>query len=438
MDNNLKKFHNARFLEKISVVVLGLILLTSMVPLQSVTAGIPIDFDEGGNLSNTPGFSRSPQIAPSPDGAYVLWQDGPDIFFSDISNGGASFSPGKDIGNDPIGVFGGPQLAVSGDNVYSVWANVNEIKFIPSFDKGVTHDPIDLETVSNSPTDLSVNPHVGASGSDVYVVWHDFPVPPGSIFFRASSDNGLNFNPIFTPGSSGSATAKPQVASFGSDVYVVWSGKSGTANGLSFVSNDNNGNSANWSSEQDLAPGGTTKNPQIKASGNDVYVTWWEDGDIKFAFSSDNGGSFVVEDIGDSEFESTNRMAMSSSGDVYVVWRDEKGGIGDIKFRIRDSSGTWNPPLTDPPNNLSSSPGDSAEPHIAASGADVYVVWSDKSNDSGGDILFKASDSNGGSFGPGCGEPIRDGAALSTDPHVSVLGNTVFVAWKDVDSGTLL
>ena len=272
MDNNLKKFHNARFLEKISVVVLGLILLTSMVSLQSVTAGAAIDFDEEGNLSNSAGFSQSPQIAPSPDGAYVLWQDALKIFFGVISDSGASFSTGKDIGDSTSVVK--PQLSVSGDNVYSVWNDGNDnVLFIPSSNKGVTHDPLDLLILSSAPsTAKSASPHTAASGSDVYVTWQEKISGNDEILFRASSNSGVTFGSIITVGTTESTGPQPQVASFGSNVYVVWSGKSGFLNAISFVSNDNNGNSADWSSAQDLAAGGNAKNPQVKASGNDVYV----------------------------------------------------------------------------------------------------------------------------------------------------------------------
>jgi len=427
---------NIKNFEKISVVLLGVILLSSVVPLQSTSAALAIDFDKGGNLSQTSDRSQSPQIAVTPDGAVVLWRDGSDIFFGDITNSGTQFTPGNNIGDGPVVVFGGPQLAVSGDNVHSVWMDGTDIKFIPSFDKGVTHNAGDLETVSSIPsTGTSVYPHVGASGSDVYVVWEDFPFIPGDIFFRASSDNGLSFNSIFNAGSSKSAEAKPKVASFGNDVYIAWSSNSGTDGSILFRSNDNKGNVTAWSAEKDLASGGTTKNPVMVANENNVYLAWWEDGDIFSAFSSDNGANFVINDIGDSASFATPQMALSDSGDLYVVW-DQSASDGDIKFRSRDSSGTWTPTLTDPPINLSSSLGDSSEPHIAASGDDVYVVWTDKSNDSDGDILFKASDSNGANFGLGCGEPITDDASLATDAHVAALGNTVFVVWKDISGDT--
>jgi len=440
MDNNLKKFHNARFLEKISVVVLGLILLTSMVPLQSVIAGAAIDFDQEGNLSNTASASTTPQIATSPDGVYVLWQDGAKIFFGDITNSGANPNTVPNIGD---AILGNPQLSTLGDNVYSVWRDgiiPSDIKFIPSGD--ATPDPNDVLTVSNSPSVLSTSPHTAASGSNVFVTWQESLSGNDDILFRVYSEISGNFAAIFPLGNTASPEAKPQVASFDSDVYVVWSGKSGTSKAISFVSNGNNGNGV-WSSPQDLASGGTAKNPQIKASDNDVYVSWWEDGDIKFRIRDSLGNwnpplTEPPNNLGDSESASTTRMAMSSSGDVYVVWRDENGGIGDIKFRIRDSLGNWSPPLEELPHNLSSSPGDSAEPHIAASGEDVYVVWSDKTNDKddGWDILYKASDNNGGSFGPGCGEPIRvDPDIESTDPHVAVSGTDVFVVWKDNETG---
>ena len=98
--------------------------------------------------------------------------------------------------------------------------------------------------VSNN-TGFSVNPQIAVSGNNVYVTWEDTTPGNADIFFAVSNNNGVSF---------------------------------GTPINLS----NNTGNSIN---------------PQIAASGNNVYVTWHDDTpagdrDIFFAASNNNGTSF--------------------------------------------------------------------------------------------------------------------------------------------------
>ena len=83
------------------------------------------------------------------------------------------------------------------------------------------------------------------------------------------------------------------------------------------------------------------------------------------------------------------------------------------------------------PINLSNNVGNSTNPEVAASGNNVYVVWSDTNGakGEGEDIFFRSSRDNARSFG----EPINlsDNKRNSTNPEVAASGNNVYVAWAD-------
>ena len=70
----------------------------------------------------------------------------------------------------------------------------------------------------------------------------------------------------------------------------------------------------------------------------------------------------------------------------YVVWADFITGSGDIYFRRSIDGGVSFSDTI----NLSNDAGRSAEPQIAVSGSNIYVVWSDQTTTTGNaDIFFE-------------------------------------------------
>jgi len=429
-----------KLIGKISLVVIGIILVTSLLPQQSAFSLLGIAFDPNINLSSTvPDSSKTSQIDADGNDVHVLWQDGVDIFLSSSTNKGASFSAPKDLGDVSSSLKGDPTLSVSGDNVYATWRDRSDssIKFNRSVDRGETVKA-SAETLSDVASTSNRDVQIDSSNGNVYVIWRDREASSDNkILVRTSTNNGDTFNSIFElEDDTDSGDPKPQIASFGSNVYAIWS--SSTA--ISFVINDNNGNNADWSSQQLLGSGGTQFNPQITTVDNFVYVVWQEDDDIKFATSTDFGVSFVTEVIGNSGIPGTGKatpqLYSSSGGSVFVVWRDQSDGDGDIKFRTKSGAGTWDPPLTDPAKDLSANTGNSEKPQVAAVGDDVYVVWRDLTNDASGEISIRASGNGGADFGGTQNVGATSDSSTSTDPAVAaVSGDHVYVSWTDAKEG---
>jgi hypothetical protein len=82
----------------------------------------------------------------------------------------------------------------------------------------------------------------------------------------------------------------------------------------------------------------------IAASGDNVYVTWWDNKtgnwEVFFARSTDNGETF------DDTINLSNAMGRSedsniaASGDnVYVTWWDNKTGTREVYFRASTDNG---------------------------------------------------------------------------------------------------
>ena len=124
---------------------------------------------------------------------------------------------------------------------------------------------------------------------------------------------------------------------------------------------------------------GNSFEPQIAASGNNVYVTWQDDtpgnNDIFFAVSNNNGTSFGTPiNLSNNAGNSFNPQIATSGNNVYVTWQDNTPGNFDIFFAVSNNNGqTFITRI-----NFSNTLGTSSDPQIASSGNNVYVTWEDK------------------------------------------------------------
>ena len=109
---------------KILLAFLGVILLSSLTPLQSIdAAGVSIPASPI-NLSDFASTdSKTPDIASSGDNIYVVWREADDIRFDKSTDAGASFTgtPIKIGDNLDSSSAGFPKIAEEGDNIYTVW-----------------------------------------------------------------------------------------------------------------------------------------------------------------------------------------------------------------------------------------------------------------------------------------------------------------------------
>jgi hypothetical protein len=80
----------------------------------------------------------------------------------------------------------------------------------------------ELINLSNN-TGFSTNPQITAFGSNVYVVWRDNSSGNDDIYFKRSSDTGNSFNTTENLSNSNGSSIDPQITATGNNVYIVWS-----------------------------------------------------------------------------------------------------------------------------------------------------------------------------------------------------------------------
>jgi hypothetical protein len=197
---------------------------------------------------------------------------------------------------------------------------------------------------------------------------------------------------------------------------------------LTFVSTDG-GDDGPPASNTDIAKSDT---------GEHVYVVWEVEttGEIMLAASHDNGRTWGAEiNVSNTPGASKNaRVATSADGQfVHVIWQDTPGN-GDIFYaRLTDFGRTLEPSI-----NFSNTSGAScADPdcddhQLLTEGDNVYVVWVDKTTNSGGDTYFRKSNDNGATFSNNMNLSAGTGQSFqsSRDPDMAAKGDNVVVTWR--------
>ncbi|HMK32253.1 MAG TPA: hypothetical protein VK431_01375, partial [Nitrosopumilaceae archaeon] len=332
------------------------------------------------------GDSILPQMIVSGNDVYVLWNDNATgkygVFLTKSTDGGTNFGAPVNISKN-IGSSGSPQFAVSGNDVYVVWqaqaTGKYQILFAKSTDGGATFTtPVNI---SNNLGDSSF-PKVLASGNQIYVVW-------------AFSITGKDYDILFSKSTDGGAT---------------------------FTTPVNLSNTV-----------GDTGLPQMILSGNNIYITWENDGlgnfDIFVAKSTDSGNTFAAPvNVSNDSKSSGAPQIIASGNDVYVVWMDDTPGNYDVFVaKSTDNASTFGKPV-----NVSNNTSDSGYQQMAIYKNNLYVAWTDTISNSNYDVLFSKSTDGGATFTTPVN--VSKNAGASGWPQIAVSGN-IYVMWEDTTAG---
>ncbi|HLN34985.1 MAG TPA: hypothetical protein VK250_06850, partial [Nitrososphaeraceae archaeon] len=261
----------------------------------------------------------------------------------------------------------------------------------------------------NNAGESDLFPQMLVSGNNVYIAWNDESNGGDrDVFFRASNNNGLTFNPVIDLSNNNGFSFLQQMLASANNVYVIWTDNSnGGDDDLFFRVSNNNG--LTFNPVIDLSDNdGDTGGSQMLVSGDNVYVVWVDrevnlgDYSVLFRISNNNGLTFnpVVILTSNSQIELDFQEMIVLGNNVYVLWQDEEGlhqaGDSEIYFTVSNNNGLTFNPVT----NLSDNDGISTRADMIISGKNVYVVWEDESNGGDRDVFFRASNNNGQTFNP--------------------------------------
>lgn len=314
-----------------------------------------------------PGNQTTPAIAVDANGdIYLVWCDtrngrrNPDLYFAKSTDGGVSFGPNVRV--DDTGSFHSSQLfpSIAVDsigNIYVVWydnRNGNcDIYFAASTNGGASFSSNVRVDDTGENISAQANPVIAVDASgDIYVVWHDKRNKDFDIYFAKSTDGGYSFgaNAMVSHGRRDQLGPAVGVDAAG-NIYVAWHDCRRKDYDIYFAKSTDGGDTF----EEDIRVDDTGKSigyqhsPAMAVRPNGtVYVAWHDERngnyDIYATKSADGGSSFMpnvrVDDMVRSTCEQTKAaIAVSTTGSVYVVWRDCRDGNLGIYF----SKGTFTP-----------------------------------------------------------------------------------------------
>ena len=220
----------------------------------------------------------------------------------------------------------------------------------------------------------------------------------------------------------------PQIDASGNNVYTVWRDFSGGDADTFFKRSATSGDS--FLGTKDLSNGkdGDAENQRIAKEGNNVYVVWSEDGDVFFKRSTNNGASFgsTINLSNDDNGSGSPEIAVAGDN-VYVVWVDgtSVNGVDQSQLFFKRS--------TNDGASFSSVKkidfrAESLDPRIAAAGNNVYIVFVGGSEDDE-EVFFTRSTDKGSSFSEVIS--INNNDELSSLGDIAAKGNNVYIVWQD-------
>jgi hypothetical protein len=301
---------------------------------------------------------RNPAMAIAPDGNIsVVWEEyevhgSPSICFAMSSDGGATFSENMVV-NDSEHDQAEPKIAVNSTGaIFVTWAEAGpdgpDIMFTMSNDSGNSFQPaIEVSTSSEG----QLHPDIAASGEMVYIAWVEYNGTDLDIMFARSMDGGVSFLPAFRADDCTTTAIQnfPSVTAHADlvflawhdsrddallDIYGAWSNNSGESFSPNLKVSDSQ--TGYRQSQPDAA---------FHPSG-EVTVVWQDDreGDLDIRASCSSDGDFPpsvrVDDASPGSDQSYPSVAVDSLGNVSVVFRDERTGDPHISWALSRDGGS--------------------------------------------------------------------------------------------------
>ena len=412
-------------------IITALLILMSLIGMFLLNFASAQLFDDNVSISNSQKSSQQ-QIASDGNHVYIVWRDettgNGDIYFRKSSNFGRNFDPVATLVKN-IEISSEPKVVSDGNHVYIVWRDETtgngDIYFKRSIDNGFSFEKREYIFQNNG---SSSEPQIASDGRHVYIVWRDETTGNGDIYFKRSTDNGFSFEKRKYIFQSNGSSSEPQIASDDRHVYIAWRDET-TGNGDIYFRKSSN-YAKNFSrTVQITGSEGSSLEPQIASDGNHVYIVWRDEttgnGDIYFSSSSNSGDHFEFPKNLAVTRESSSQPQIASDGNhVYIVWRDETTGNGDIYFRQSSKHGNDFEDI----KKLHEGNGSSSEPQMRTDQNNLYILWTE-STFNNSRLLFQSSRNFGYDFYNAV--DLSSNFTLSHYPKLDLFNGTVYVVWRD-------
>ena len=293
-------------------------------------------------LSINSSASRYPSIAVSGLNVHVVWYEGRDgnweIYYKRSVDGGLNWGAETRLTNDPS-YSGNPSLAVSGQDVHLVWEDNrdggnDEIYYKHSTDGGLSWGA-DTRLTNNSGE--SATPSIWVSGQFISLVWNEDRDGNWEIYYKRSINGGVNWETDTRLTNNTAVSGYPTLSVSGSIVNVVWHDNRESNFEIFYKRSTDMG--LNWQQDVRLTDNNFISGyPSIAATGSSVHVVWEDDRDgnyeIYYKVSPDGGSNWNADTRLTNSNGISDRNSISVSGSiVHVVWEDNRDGNYELYYK---------------------------------------------------------------------------------------------------------
>jgi len=263
-------------------------------------------------------------------------------------------------------------IAANGNILHVVWYDIRdgnyEIYYKRSTDGGTSWGADERLTNSTAAFATSFRTSVSVSGMVVHVVWHDLRDGNIEIYYKRSPDGGVSWGGDTRLTSFTGQSVNPSVTVSGSVVHVVWREQRDGNMEIYYKQSSDGG--LNWGADTRLTNNtANSQFPSVAVSGSVVHVVWWDfrngNDEIYYKRSTDGGVSWETDTRLTSNSAESQYPSVAVSGSVvHVVWNDDRDGNWEIyykrnptgnpasTFQSQYSRNNLNKPITDNGNTL--------------------------------------------------------------------------------------
>lgn len=297
------------------------------------------------NLSNNVSLAYNPAIAVSGSYVHVVWYENRDgnmeEYYKRSTDGGISWSTETRLTfNDASSSH--CSIAASGLNVHLVWQDRRDgniqVYYKRSIDGGNTWSAdARLRQTNNATGTLNLLPAVAVSGSVVHVAWHDSADGNWEIYYKRSTDGGINWGADIRLTNNSAISQFPTLAVSGSIVHLMWVDDRNSTGNIYYKRSVNGGSS--WGSDTRLTKSNYHNYyPSLAVNGSNVHLVFQRllmtGYDIMYNISNNDGVKWGndVQLTNNSSHSTVPSIAVSGSN-VNIIFRDNRDENYEIYYK---------------------------------------------------------------------------------------------------------
>lgn len=287
------------------------------------------------------GLADSPSITAAGTSVHVAWRDSrdgnPEIYYRKSSDGGNNWDTDIRLTNRPGGSFN-PCLIVSGSMVHMVYYDYSdlygEIYYMRSTNGGSYWEP---EVRLTNDSSYSLYPSISASGQVLHVAWRDKRDGNSEIYYKRSTNAGISWGADVRLTLNDSISEGPCIGVSGNNVHVVWMDKRSGNYDIYYKYSTDGG--VNWGADIPLTKNtGVSRFSNLAVSGSGLFLVWEDDTDgnreIYYKHSANEGLNWDPDLRLTHDTNESNQPTITVSGSkVNVVWQDKRDGNYEIYFK---------------------------------------------------------------------------------------------------------